>query len=137
MNWYKEATHNYDPIDAIKRIDAKTLTEKVLRLHYGDLKTAEEEESDLPERIGKYPWYDLKQITISQIPNAEDPDASPFLIREKKIERIVRMIEKSHAYPPIVVNIEGEVEDGNHRVFALKELGAVRVWAYVPSEEKK
>jgi len=137
MNWYRQSIQKYTPLNAVQRIDAGTLINDVLNLHYGDLDTAEQEESDLPERIGKHEWYSLKEIPLSRIPYIDSQDSCPFEIREDRVEKLQKMMSQNKSYPPIVVNSEGEVEDGNHRVFALRGLGANTVWAYVPEKEEK
>jgi len=137
MNWYKTAKCNYQPLNAPKRIDAQSLIDNVLSLHFSSQDSLEIEESDIPIRLNSYNYYDLKLININDLVGVDSVKNAYVTIFDHQIENNKNQIIASNSYPPIVVDIMKQIIDGYHRVFALKELGCRNVWAYVPDPNSK
>ncbi|MFW6172380.1 MAG: hypothetical protein ACOC5T_01360 [Elusimicrobiota bacterium] len=92
------------------------------------------EESDIPQRIGKYSIYRLENVPIDKIKDIDSVDYAPVIIDPGKVDDYEDMIRKTHVYPPVVLNDMGYIIDRYHRLFALKNIGCNKVWAYVPHE---
>jgi hypothetical protein len=136
-NWYKLAQYcNYKPLNSPKRIDVYTLIDDVINIHFKD-DTLNAEESDIGIRLNNYYWYDLKLLRINELSYIESPEDAPVEIIEDNIIHNKELIVQNNNYPPIVVDVMNNVIDGYHRVFALKELGCNKVWAYVPDQTSK
>ena len=140
MNWYKKSQNqsscNFQPLNSIKRIDSQSLLDEALNIHFGD-DTLGAEESDLPSKINEYYWYDLRLLNIQQLRYVDSVKNAPYQIERHKIEKNKQLIQKSKTYPPIIVDALNNIIDGYHRVFALKELGCINVWVYVPDKKSK
>ena len=131
----KEAMDKCDftPLDAPTRIDSQSLIYDVLNLHFKD-DTLQAEESDIPIRLQDYGFYDLQLLNMGQLRDVDSIEYAPVDINEDNIEDNMNQIISSKTYPPIVVDVMGHVIDGYHRVFALKQIGCTKVWAYVPDK---
>lgn len=78
--------------------------------------------------LDEYDQFHLKQIPISRL------DWSGA-IDENLIERYASMYASGQKnYPPIVLDEEGEIIDGTHRVGGLETAGEKFVWAYIPMD---
>ena len=137
MKIYKIAQCNYQPLNAPKRIDAPSLIDGVLSLHFDPRDSLEIEESDVPNRLNSYDFYDLKLISINDLPEIDSIKNAPVSIFDHRVQNNKDKIKANNSYPPIVVDVMKQIIDGYHRVFALKELGCNKVWAYVPDLNSK
>jgi hypothetical protein len=106
-----------------QRISAAQVFQQVKQIHYyeDDLYAG-----DLGERIYKFPEYELRTISMSQL------DLSEWSLEEDRVVDIMREVEANPNYPPIVYDPEeGSIIDGLHRANALSRLRHTMVKAYV------
>lgn len=124
---------DFSPLNAPTRIDSQSLIYDVLNLHFKD-DTLQAEESDIPSKLQDYGFYDLQLLNMRQLRDVDSVEYAPVDINEDNVEHNMNQIIQSRTYPPIVVDVMGHIVDGYHRVFALKQIGCTKVWAYVPDK---
>jgi hypothetical protein len=114
--------------------DSGEITEMAIDAHYPAWDTVAREDSNLPQRIGKFPVYELRHISLSAI-----PDESPYEVHDTPEETIAKQGQDPDKWPPIIATLEpgDEIADGWHRALAAKSLGAKTIRAWVPAKDKK
>jgi hypothetical protein len=83
------------------------------------------EDGNLPERIEHYPKYKLENVEISNI------DLDDFYLDEGKMDEYINLYEDSKYYPPIVLDHEYRIIDGNHRVNSQMNIGKTHIKAFI------
>ena len=82
-------------------------------------------DGDLGDRIEEHSKYVLENVSIENI------DIDEFQIWEDAIEEYVEEYEETKKYPPIVLDSNYRIIDGNHRVNAFEFLGEKEILAFV------
>jgi hypothetical protein len=90
-------------------------------------------------------WLGPVELPLDQLNRLAGPPGSPVLevVEEDEwrddVDDLARKIEEGHKTPPVVVSYrDGElvVEDGNHRLEALRRAGRNDAWAVVGFEDE-
>lgn len=86
-------------------------------------------EGDLGERIEKYPYYVVKEISIKDI------EMDEYQLDEDDMEEYIEMFKERGSYPPIVLGKKSygyhNIIDGTHRANALREIGLESIICFV------
>ena len=120
------------PLEEVKEqigsvISAKKLIRIVMERQFKEgVSSSQGEKSTIPKRIGIHPYYQLKNMLLSDLPHP-----SNIGINEEVVEKYASMDFVD--IPPIVYNGKAIV-DGNHRYLGVKMMGRKHILAFVPTE---
>lgn len=86
-------------------------------------------EGDLGDRIEKFPYYVVKEVSIQDIGMDE------YQLDEDDVEEYIEMFNKRGSYPPIVLGKKSygyyNIIDGTHRANALRLIGLKSIICFV------
>lgn len=82
-------------------------------------------DGDIVDRIEEYEKYELQKIEL------DDIDLDEFQLDEELAEEFGEIYKKTDYYPPIVIDENHRIIDGNHRGDGLKMIGEKYVLAFV------
>ena len=89
-------------------------------------------------------WLGPVQVPLDQLNRLAGPPGAPVLepvdddAWRDDVDELARSIEDGHEPPPVIVTqVDGhlELEDGNHRVEALRRAGVEQAWAIIGFDE--
>lgn len=92
-------------------------------------------EGDLGDRIEKYPYYIVKEVSIQDIGMDE------YQLDEDDMVEYIEMFNEKGSYPPIVLGKKSHgyynIIDGTHRANALREIGLKSIICFVGMKKTK
>jgi hypothetical protein len=103
--------------------------------------------AELAEILSRPPrwWLGPVELPLDQLQRLVGPPGAPVLetVEEDEwrddVEDLARKVEEGHEPPPVVVSYRDDelvVEDGNHRIEALRRAGRGAAWAVVGFEDE-
>lgn len=106
----------------VNKISANDIYDLVHNIHHrlGDF-----DDGDISDRIYKYPYYVLKDVSLNNI------ELDEFDINDDMVEKYKLKIKNGEKMPFPVLNSDYSIIDGTHRLNALNELGVTHQLCYV------
>lgn len=110
-------------------IDASSLSDECLHLHYDSFDSLGMEESSLPNDIGRAgASYVAQKLAIDRIPMIDNPDVD---IDEDRVDDYAARAAHGEVAPRIVVDSDLNIIDGWHRALGAQQAGLTTVDAWV------